>query len=79
MGLSVIIHPNLCLCSRDVKIKATCSNFGVSRCSFVVLWKFAVCPSDPKLVYMNSESDLRFEVMIRLPGIYRMSEDGVYT
>ena len=65
--------------SNDAKYEATHSNFGVSRWSFVVLWKFAVCPSDPKLVYMNFESDLRFEVMIRLPGIYQMSEDGVYT
>ena len=32
----------------------------------------------PKLVYRNSESVPKFEVRIRLTGLYRMSEDGVY-
>ena len=31
-----------------------------------------------KTVYKNSKSVPKFEVMMSLPGLYRMSEDGVY-
>ena len=50
--------------------------FEVARCSIGLV---VLCgPSGPKLVFRISEFVPKFEVRMRLSGVYLMSEDGVY-
>ena len=60
---------------RDVEFEATRSNLNWGSRWTVEHWSGTwFCPSYPKLVYRNSESVPKFEVSMRLPGLYRMSE-----
>ena len=60
----------------DVEFEAALSrsNFGVSD-GLLLNWRGLSCgPIIPKLHYRNSESVPKFEVRVRLPVHYRMSE-----